>query len=86
MLKRKWINNDDRELSKQLIKPKKCVPELLQDLNNGSSDEHLNINTSLANLREKFDCLDTKLDTENERNCCDECFASSKFLKKKNYL
>ncbi|KAJ8939041.1 hypothetical protein NQ318_007672 [Aromia moschata] len=77
LLKRVLEKSDGTEERKQLIVPRNRVPEVLEEIHNGSTGGHLGVTKTLGKVRERFYWVNCTTDVKEWCKKCVVCAASN---------
>ncbi|KAJ8933818.1 hypothetical protein NQ318_022686 [Aromia moschata] len=77
LLKRVLEKSDGTEERKQLIVPRNRVPEVLEEIHNGSTGGHLGVTKTLGKVRERFYWVNCTTDVKDWCKKCVVCGASN---------
>ncbi|KAJ8703953.1 hypothetical protein PYW07_013247 [Mythimna separata] len=73
VLCRKWESNDGKEVTTQVIVPRREVVPLLQEIHDGASGGHLGIKKTLLKVRQRYYWLNCREDIEQWCRKCTAC-------------
>ncbi|KAJ8946989.1 hypothetical protein NQ318_019070 [Aromia moschata] len=79
LLKRVLEKSDGTEERKQLIVPRNRVPEVLEEIHNGSTGGHLGVTKTLGKVRERFYWVNCTTDVKEWCKKCVVCAASNAY-------
>ncbi|MBF2463461.1 hypothetical protein ICI39_14100 [Listeria welshimeri] len=73
VLYRKWVSNDGKETTMQVIVPRSKVSPLLRHIHDGVSGGHLGVKKTLVKVRQRFYWLRCREDVEDWCRKCTAC-------------